>query len=474
MAAFLAPLKATDSSGSAQPAIRTDHRLHDTPPAPRKRALFELETCTSKLEVKPSKRVCDAMPDKGTYADDLLRLGVAVVPIFPTLGTLEEERVRLLAAMDSFPEYAAKGFVVQRVLGGFGALGNPSSFHHASIRRLRCGVKKRLAKKLFVDYCRLRFGATACEQHDVRLESMFDRVCVRAAAFGEVTPEAFHRDVYSESAHVNKKDQARGTLRPLPRSLPQSLPLPHSSAPADGPTPDLICGGWLNLDREPQYLAGILGSHEPSVLGPPLPSPTGFAMELDQAGCRQRLEAQAERIFSPHIRTDARGYVIVPSGHAVVFVQGLVHTVARSRHKGVVHPGLSVRLFHGFRLTTETMPLFDIKGIIETGAVPRIPSGQVPCMYSSNHYAFFSKHERYRQWGEKTFVPEALFQRSTPSGVKYYTPGSAYNTNPAANRGRYMPSLKEMGMLSTQEQKDAFAYSAEDERTMLPERLFFS
>ena len=62
-------------------------------------------------------------------AEDLATLGVVVFPIMR-----EDERSiweqEMWDAIDEFPEYKTKGRNAQRVLGGFGAFGNPSSFHH--------------------------------------------------------------------------------------------------------------------------------------------------------------------------------------------------------------------------------------------------------------------------------------------------------------------------------------------------------
>ena len=50
----------------------------------------------------------------------------------------------------------------------------------------------------------------------------------------------------------------------------------------------------------------------------------------------------------------------------------------------------------------------------------------------------------------------------------YYTPGSPDNRNEAANRGRYMDSLRAYGLWD-----DAlFRYSTVDRRVLRPERLF--
>ena len=71
-------------------------------------------------------------------AEDLRTYGVVVLPI---LSDYKQWSDRIWTAMDEFPEYRVKGRNVQRVLGGFGALGNPSSFHHPTIRALRNELK---------------------------------------------------------------------------------------------------------------------------------------------------------------------------------------------------------------------------------------------------------------------------------------------------------------------------------------------
>ena len=88
-------------------------------------------------------------------------------------------------------------------------------------------------------------------------------------------------------------------------------------------------------------------------------------------------------------------------------------------------------------------------------------------MFSANHYKFFSTTERYRTWAECTFHAACLFRRTTKAGVAYYTPGSRDARNRAANAGRYMPSLAEMGLWD-----ERFRYSDREARAMFPQRLF--
>lgn len=347
------------------------------------------------------------------------------------------------AALDSFPEYQLQGKWVQRVLGGFGALGNPSSFHHPQIRTLRAIAKRTLGRHVFGPYCKLRFEAG---QLDVlRLEALFDRLCLRAPHFGAVSRESWHRDLYEG--------------RPLPRSLP-------------GGVADEIFGGWINLNNDgvPQSLACILGSH--------LPRPSGHQAQgyapiapTEHAALDRQLAAQARTHgttgAASALRVDVQGHVIVPPGHAVVFLQGVVHMVAPSQgDKTRTQPDL--RLYIGHRLTTETVPLHrNTTEVIDTGGVPFLPSGQFPPMYSPNHYMRFALSSKYRDWGGTTFVQAALFQRETPRQQVYFVPGSRDNRNPRINQLRGMPSLSEMGLWHGWAR-----YAAVDVRVLAPEPLF--
>ena len=54
------------------------------------------------------------------------------------------------------------------------------------------------------------------------------------------------------------------------------------------------------------------------------------------------------------------------------------------------------------------------------------------------------------------------------AGVAYATPGSHGDANPLANKGRYMPSLAEMGLFDR-----SHVYTQADVEVVLPpERLF--
>ena len=372
-------------------------------------------------------------------ADDLLTYGVAVVPITEDAATRARMADDIFAAMDEFPEYLQRGRDLQRVLGGFGALGNPSSFHHPVVRAYRCWLKNLWMHPIACDYARHKFGAQA---GTVRLEAMFDRLCVRKDDFKAPSAEAWHRDIYDADAYG---------LRPLPHSLP-------------GGELDILFGGWSNLDERDQVFVGLVGTHDEAFDT----SNGGFATfsdaDIRRLRFNERLAGQAGATFGRTIRCNGAGEIVVPPGHAIVFLQRLVHSVK----SGAQPRTPALRVFHGFRLTTDEAPLFDHRRVVETGAVPRLPSGQIPPMYSKNHYAAFAGRDpRWREWAAATFQPACLFQRVTPGGIEYSTPGSRGNANRLANAGRYMPSLSEMGLLD-----DSFAYSREELQALYPEPLF--
>lgn len=371
-------------------------------------------------------------------AHDLLNYGVAVLPIMQD-ESREWWNNALFEAMDEFPEYRLRGKAVQRVLGGFGAFGNPSSFHHPTVRAYRRLLKKLTVRPVARQYARQRFGA---EAGSVRLEAMFDRLCVRKDEFKSPGAESWHRDIYDADTY---------RLRPLPHSLP-------------GGELDILIGGWSNLDHRNQAFVGLVGSHD-EVFDT---ASGGFAAfndtDIRRFRFNERLASQAGATFGSTIRCNDAGEIIVPPGHAILFLQRLVHSVKG----GPQPPTPALRVFHGFRLTTEEVALFDHRSVVENGAVPRIPSGQIPPMFSKNHFAAFSGRDpRWREWAEKTFRSACLFQRTTPNGIEYSTPGSRGNANRAANTGRYLPSLSEMGMLD-----DSFTYSRDEMEALHPQPLF--
>ena len=375
--------------------------------------------------------------DEALLGRDLGEHGVAVMPITDETAR-ERWETQFWTAMDEFPEFIVKGQNVQRVLGGFGALGNPASFHHPTMRKFRHELKS-MVHPVMCAYAQQRFPGEEAKSETVHLEAMFDRLCVRAEEFHRPTAEAWHRDIY---------DGSKYGLRELPQTLPNG-------------EADLLFGGWSNLDHRKQRFVGLVGTQDDTV-----DAAGGFSTfskeRIKEFGFNERLAQQAGKTYGTSIQCDENGEILVPPGHAILFRQRLVHSVKSGPQPNT--PAL--RVFHGFRLTCEKVPLFDLKCVVANNAVPRIPSGQIPPMYSQNHYAAFSNasETRWRTWGALTFRPECLYRRTTPAGTHYCTPGSRDNLNPDANRGRYMPSLAEMGL-------PVYTYTAEDVEVLSPQPL---
>lgn len=373
-----------------------------------------------------------------TLAEDLLKFGCIVFNAVNVEDKLKKLQDEVWRAIDEFPEYKVKGRNAIRSLGGFGAMAPPSSFHHKTIRKLRKNIKNKISKKIFKEYIKIKYPSAS----DIKIEMLFDRICVRSEDMGLVGNESWHRDIY-DGKHFN--------IRELPDTLP-------------GGDQDEITGGWLNLSDTDQKFVGIIGSHIGEEAKKAQKIGGGFALYTKQQiidnNVDERLRQQANKQYG-NIRTDSKGKIIVPPGCQLIFYQRLLHSVQGGKQPK--EPNL--RLFIGHRLTTENNSLFEnIDYVMDNAAVPRIPSGQMPPMYSNNHYGFFSKKDKYRLWAQTTFKDVCLFERMTPDGRKYYTPGSKINTT--ANRGRYMTSLKEYGLWD-----EDYKYSDEDRLIMKPENL---
>ena len=353
-----------------------------------------------------------------SIADSLHRYGTIVIPVLT--DDYHNWVEKIWKAIEEFPEYKVKGKNVQRVLGGFGGYGNPSSFHDPVIRQFRLTIKKIVAELVFKPY------AENFEPNNDKLEMLFDRICVRHKDFGNVSKESWHRDIYDCTLNNQKKSQ----------------------------TTDNIFGGWVNLSNNMQHFVCIIGTHNDAHEGD-----KGFALIKDNEKKKLNdiLKLQANNTYG-HVSMNSNGHVKVPPGHAVIFFQHILHTVLNSLHKSQ-EPEL--RIFCGYRLTNDEKPLLEYD--IDNMSVPILPSGQVPPMYSKNHYMHFNKSSKFRKWAENTFHERCLFQRKTTDGIVYYTPGSQISDS-KINKQRSMCSLKEMGF-------ESIPYSDEDIKVLTPEIL---
>ena len=173
------------------------------------------------------------------------------------------------------------------VLGGFAALGNPASFHNPFVRNLR-QIALKAVLPLFNKLDR---------KGDVNLEVLPDRMMYRSS--GQVpVKETWHRDVMSTNTAMNIQTGLQ-----------------------DG---DEIYGGWINLDKKPQYLSCVPGSH------------LGVSLHNLKQGF-----VTIKKDYIDEINKYKYAFPI-PPGHMVVFPQYLIHEVVAKKLDYT-----SMRLFTG-------------------------------------------------------------------------------------------------------------------------------
>lgn len=196
----------------------------------------------------------------------LFQQGVVVIKIYDD-ATLNATQQSILHALTEFPEYNRDLFNPQEgyVLGGFGAFGNPSSFHHPAIRDVRTFVMPSVVS-VIKGLLPLMHTTDVDEYH---LEQLFDRLCIRRKG---TTPskEAWHRD----------------------------------QGPIANTNEEFILGGWVNLDTAfTQTFSCIPGTH--------------FDRVSDVNGFVKVNEVPEE----------GRAKIEIPPGHCILFFQNLLHEV---------------------------------------------------------------------------------------------------------------------------------------------------
>lgn len=279
------------------------------------------------------------------------------------------------------------------VLGGFAALGNPSSFHHPFIRTLREWAFAH-TYPIFGEFENARSKHKSEEKHnrpfDRNLELLFDRVMFRRV--GQVpSKESWHRD----TTPTNPKSIARAQ------------------------TGDDIFGGWINLDTHDQFFSAVPSTAVPG--DPALDYYGGFEMIPDE----EVATAKAYRASNPPIK--------IPPGHKIIFFQNMTHEVVGKKVKHVMY-----RLFTGYRLTSDSNTLIQQldRMIDEQDTVP-LKSGQHPPLYAANHVSFH-KWKLTVPWSISTVDPRLLVVKK--SGPKTKTPNIKY---PIAIR--HLKSLQHYG-----------------------------
>jgi hypothetical protein len=235
----------------------------------------------------------------------------------------------------------------QPVGGGFGGMGNPSSFHNSTVRRLRVVLFKKALPAITSLLYHL-YPDTASEWN---LSQLLDRALYRLKG-EKPTKESWH----------------------------------HDDSPSSDPS-DIILGGWINCDvKETQYFSCIPGTHSLKEGK----TSTGFIP------FNKKKKAEVAKMKNVK--------VAIPPGHFILFFQSIYHEVAPT--KGSYN---MLRLFVGFRLTKQLDPLCPaIMQIIDDQGVPPLKSDQQPPMYPKLWWVNFIP--RLVAWSQN-FNPRVLVTR---------------------------------------------------------------
>ena len=172
----------------------------------------------------------------------------------------------ILNVLAGFPEYKTPN-VEKMVLGGFSALGNPSSFHNPVVRKMRAEAYEKLVP--FFKVC-----IHLLDGEGWKLEQIIDRLMVRPRS-RKPTAESFHRD---------------------------EAPLAKAE--------DIVLGGWWNQDNTPQYFSCVPGTHKVQRGG------GGFST----------FSKEQQKAFKPQ-----RQKVCIPAGSVLIFHEHIVHEVLAAK-----------------------------------------------------------------------------------------------------------------------------------------------
>ncbi len=325
--------------------------------------------------------------EQGRAAMSLLNDGYAVVRVYDEaeLGEVRDAYAELmhgehpaLPGYAAMPEYrldpgtrrvATYEGQTHLVKGGFGALGNPSSFHAPIIRRMRRDAQ-RVASGVFSRY----LDVANLDRDAVRMEQLVDRARLLRPD-GVVGVETWHRD-----------------QTPMKMMMLQD---------------DLVYGGWLALDG-PQRFSAIRGSHR-------------TAGERDNAGFSKVGADDAQRYTEQKnavLEAGGDWFIFIPAGHMLIFQQEMVHEVVKRSVAG--RAGESYRLFTAWRLTRSRHSFIaDAERVFERQSVPLIKSGQAPPMFSLTPWTQGRTAGRTKlaEWSRTTFQAPLLHPMAIKSGV---------------------------------------------------------
>lgn len=198
---------------------------------------------------------------------ELITKGVMVIPYPENI----RKQFNLNKYLSEQKEYVHINQNTNFVMGAFGAFGNPSSFHHPEIRKLRLNI---------YNFIKTYFSNTF---HNKYLECIVDRFAIRRPDTS-LSPETWHRDI------SNMKNNN-----------------------IIGSNDDLIFGGWVNLDdNHTQQFSCVPCTHDNILSG------TGFTrLSKDDA---LKYKSIKEKIN-------------VPPNHLIIFNEKIIHQVLPIKYK---------------------------------------------------------------------------------------------------------------------------------------------
>jgi hypothetical protein len=321
--------------------------------------------------------------------------GYCVIRVFTDEETAERHTALRNALYNLMPEYLANPELLVR--GGFGALGNSSSFHLPIVRQLRREAHQ-VAAKLFKMLLQQR-------NETMLLEQLVDRARILRPN-SEIKEEIWHRD---------------------------QTPRKNPSVTKD----DRIFGGWISFNGTQKFSA-IKGSHMDVVASNNQNS--GFTPLTKEESAKYT--EQKNKV----LEKSGEWFIEIPPGHMLIFQQELIHEVVGGKHRGEEQ----LRLFTGWRLTTSKQSF--IKNphefFVEQG-ITNIKSDQTPDMYPDMPWSAGTTTRRgLATWSAKTFQPFILEERKVASGKDK---GESHTLVPKHMYSLYEISIKKAAWRVSQE-----------------------
>lgn len=288
----------------------------------------------------------------------------------------QQMRDRLYEAVHSMPEFLPNlPANTKFVGGGFGAFGNPASFHHPVIRQIRADAHK-VAKRLFQNYYTSYLSDNLTDKNDgnqSNMEQLVDRLRILRTQ-AEITAELWHRD---------------------------QTPMDKNAAVNEG---DLIFGGWISFDNIQRFSA-IRGSHRIDGIKP---CSKGFAPLTKEEG------AKYTKMKMEALEAGRSWYIEIPPGCMLIFQQEMIHEVVGGKHQGLEQ----YRLFTGWRLTSSTQSFIqNPREFFEEQGVTNIKSDQTPDMYPTRPWSTSpTTRKNLVEWSKGVFQPYLMEYRQIQSG----------------------------------------------------------